>query len=242
MFKNLWRIIIPIFVMLLLGVMTLYAGFITIDTDDGVVDDNWPVDPFITDPTGDAVSGHDIVSAWVGSDDIIPNEYYFRLQREGIEIDDNGHFIAELDCNNNGSFDDDVDKRIIYVASADSLYFIPGQPTTAPTTPTPVYMPDTYGEVTDSGDIEWRVDTEELGSPCRDNIIALRFRTYNTFYAYFPDSTDSRDYIPPTYTSTPTSTATYTQTPTATATGTVTPTPTPTPSVYLFLPIIGLGE
>ncbi len=117
MLKNLWRIVIPIFIILLLVAMTLYAGFITIDTDDGIVDGNWPLEPVIIDPTGDSIiPEQDIVSVWVGSDDIVPNEYYFRLKRDDIENDGNYHFIADLDCNNNGNFDDDVDKRIIYIA------------------------------------------------------------------------------------------------------------------------------
>jgi hypothetical protein len=182
----------------LLIASTVFAAFFTINTNDGLDDPNWPVSPFTTDPTGDAPSNYDIQSFWAGTDANPPNNYYFRADLVGtlsMAIDD--YLFSRLDCNDNGSMADSVDVLIGYVPETDTLLVAQGDLTNLDSMPG-----SSLGEVTSSGNYEWRVPTSGGSvdwSACETGHIKIDLVTVdNDYFGGIQDQTTSHGFNVPT--------------------------------------------
>jgi hypothetical protein len=176
--RNSRRALLTVSLTLVIVLMTFtlaYAAFFSINTDDGLIDPNWPAAPFMTDPAGDAASiGNDIINFWFGSDGNPPSEFYFRADLAPAvppgnpSAGDGGmgplvFLIAKLDCDNNGSFVDDVDMWVVFNAykgetiSANGSLSLMDQ------------MPNTYGEFIGTTAFEWKTSTSGINldwGPC----------------------------------------------------------------------------
>jgi hypothetical protein len=105
---------------LLAGAALAGSNAITINTNDGLDDPNWTETPFRHDPAGDAGSGYDIRSFWVGADAYPPNTFFFRAELNAA-LPVEGYVEARLDCNLNGEYFDSSDISVIYVPFSSSI-------------------------------------------------------------------------------------------------------------------------
>lgn len=143
-------------VLVILTTFTIaYAAFISIDTNDGGVDTNWPAAPFRNDDSGDASTGYDIIDFWVGTDANPPTQYFFRADLDAAMSGTNPFLEARLDCNNNGIFDEAVDVLVDYVPGADETWVYAGNDINISHP-----QPATSGEETaTAGVYEWKAST-----------------------------------------------------------------------------------
>jgi hypothetical protein len=153
--KHVWVAIALTLIIVLMTFTIAYAAFISINTNDGLVDSNWPATPFLTDPTGDAAPGEDIQNFWVGTDANPPTVYFFRAQLATWMPTTSNYFLeTRLDCNNNGSFFDSADVVVDYSPMADLTDVLNGTFANEDT------QPNTFGEVTNAtGVYEWKAAT-----------------------------------------------------------------------------------
>ena len=112
---------------LLVFASVAYSAHVTINTDDGVVDENWDdVSVTITDGS-DTTADYDIVEAWVGNAED-NSAFYFRVNLAGTGHlpDDYSTLEARLDCNQDGDFTDAGDIVVYY--ALDTFLIGPGNP------------------------------------------------------------------------------------------------------------------
>ena len=114
---------------LLVFASVAYSAHVTINTDDGVVDENWDdVSVTITDGS-DTTADYDIVEAWVGNAED-NSAFYFRVNLAGTGQlpNDYSALEARLDCTQpaNGSFQDAEDVVVYY--ALDAFLVGPGNP------------------------------------------------------------------------------------------------------------------
>lgn len=131
-----------------------YAAFISINTNDGAVDVNWPATPFRNDAAGDASAGYDIINFWVGTDANPPTQYFFRADLDAAMSGTNPFLEARLDCNNNGNFEEAVDVWVDYIPATDDTQVWAGDLSVDHV------QPASYGEATSTtGVYEWKAAT-----------------------------------------------------------------------------------
>ena len=96
----------------ILLVTVAYAATTTIDTNDGSVDANWSqVTMLRDDPDDDGNTYAEIDSVWIGNNSSL-DTFYFRVDSL-MQSPDDELFVAKLDCNQNGNYDDAVDVAAI---------------------------------------------------------------------------------------------------------------------------------
>jgi hypothetical protein len=184
----------------LLAVSVVYAVFITVDTNDGVVDSNWGT-AFVTDPAGDSVcaagSFGDITNAYIGSSGTgTTDTFYFRVQGTGLSTGFTGRGVAHLDCNDNGIFTDSADRQVVYVIDEDSVYVLDGPGNFLTSDP----FDSTFGERIGTTDVEFKAtigDGTILGA-CASSQIGVYFASRNAGQGATCDTTSTREYNSPT--------------------------------------------
>ena len=133
-----------------------YAAYVTINTDNTVVD-NWSAVPVLYNDGGDVTANYDIADAWMGNDAASPSEFYFRVNLQGtgrLPID--SVLEARLDCNRNGFFNEAVDITIYYWITSGGEYLLEcrGDNSVCETNPT------SFGEeiLGTPNNYEWKAD------------------------------------------------------------------------------------
>jgi hypothetical protein len=185
-------------VLALLVVSVAYAVFVTVDTNDGVVDSHWGT-AAITDDAGDSTcaggSFGDITNVYIGSSGTTPtDEFYFRVQGTGFSTGSTGRGAAHLDCNNNGSFTDSVDRVVVYTIDDDYVVLLDGQSNILPA------FDSTFGEHIGTTDLEFKapVGDETILGACVSGQIGVYFASRNAALGATCDTTSTREYNTPT--------------------------------------------
>ena len=174
------HILLSLLLSLLIGLMTYtvaYAVFISIITDDGLLDGGWPVDPFPVVAVGGEDPGYNIQAFWVGTNADPPTEYYFRADLDAA-MPAGGFLEARLDCNGDGDFVDAVDVLVDYQPDVDGTVVLDGTETNIDS------QPDEYGEATDTDFVyEWKASTSGINvnwSACLANPVSIMLATMDS--------------------------------------------------------------
>ena len=150
--------IVASLVIALISASVACAAFISINTNDGLNDSNWPTTPTITDPNEGSINdNYDILNFWVGTDAATPGMFYFRAELAGIlpSCPGCGDFLeARLDCDNDGDFFEAADILVEYIPENDGVYVYNGDISTYDTESLSV-----KGEKTSTNAYEWRAPT-----------------------------------------------------------------------------------
>jgi hypothetical protein len=120
-------------IVVMLGVTLVYAVFLTINTNDGVIDSDWPSatpSPYVTDANNDAGGGNtDITAGYMATSGPAGTDFlYFRVDvASGSIAGVNQRLTAFIDCNNDGDFTDNngaagpTDLIVLYSPAADTI-------------------------------------------------------------------------------------------------------------------------
>ncbi len=149
------------------------ARWITVDTDDGLVDVGWG-DPFYRGSCdNEALDDRwEIRNAWVRNNG---TSIYFRLQTcAGPALDGNANLRASgaIDCNLDGDFTDPFetgpqgDRIVNYNPSADpdTIVIVSGSGQSV------AFYSDAYGERPDDTNMEWKADLKDFYPACRGSV------------------------------------------------------------------------
>ncbi|RMH01310.1 MAG: hypothetical protein D6706_02025 [Chloroflexi bacterium] len=182
MLKRVWRLIVIVLgVMFAGGVTAVHAIYLTIDTNDGMVDTNWTnaaPDPYMTDGAGDTTATIspeviDLLTAWVATDGSASTNYlYFRVDVTDASNPPVVHRVgAVFDCDNDGVVDPFNDLMVTYRPQADEVQARMG------INNTPYYTgPATDGESV-GNTYEWRVPKSVVSTNCAPVLSgAIRFQ------------------------------------------------------------------
>ena len=172
-------------------------GFITIDPNNGAIDDWSSVPVLRDDPNDDSTYGTDlryeIDKVWVGNNASPPTEFYFRVDYLGVATSANLYRV-KFDCNRNGSFSDAVDVYVDYSPEIDIVVQYQGSGGPGEYYPPPEAFGEAFG--TGPSSAEWKVGPIALGnvdwSACMGQIDIV-FQTAEGGSGPF-DSTVSRGY------------------------------------------------
>jgi hypothetical protein len=116
-----WALGVALLVALLVTGVAL-ADYITVNTDDGVLDSAWAGRSiFINDPSGDntGTAQYDLLEIFMGESGTNPTDYfYFLVQVNANNFTTVLNIAANLDCDNDGNFVEADDRRVLYSGGA----------------------------------------------------------------------------------------------------------------------------
>jgi hypothetical protein len=116
--KNRSFLLVTIVIVATLSVVSVvYAAYVTINTNNGAVDDWSSVPVLVSDGVDVSNSNYDINNAWMGNDAATPSEVYFRVDLVGGPLPSLGDSLeARLDCSTpaDGDFQDPEDMVVYY--------------------------------------------------------------------------------------------------------------------------------
>lgn len=159
------------------------AGWATINTDDGLVDPNWDA-PDYTDPcTFTSRQVDEIKNAWVRWDG---TAIYFRIETcagppltpksgSGL-LTKSMRAVAAIDCNNNGNFQEEADRLVVYYDNTgpnpDQVWLLTGTKDPVVQLPTTAYSEEVPSSSPTS--IEWQMPVQYIYPACRASTAALQ--------------------------------------------------------------------
>jgi len=174
-------------------VSTAAAKIAPINTNDNVWDSNWGNPMHIDTISGPA--GFDIDTFWVNTDASSPTTYYFGLSTIGT-LDTNAIVYFFIDCNDNNSFTDPVDRILEYDPLNDWVTEYTGDESTTE------FGADTDGEkISSGGNDSVEVMTTNAGtvswSTCQLANHQIKAEIWNDIITNVPDSSPSQSSTPP---------------------------------------------
>ncbi len=159
------------------------AGWTTINTDDGLVDPNWGTADYSDSCAFTSRQVDEIKNAWVRWDG---TAIYFRIEtcagppltpKSGTgPLTKSMRAIAAIDCNNNGNFEEDADRLVVYYDNTgpnpDQVWLITGTKNPVVQLPSTEYSEEVPTASPTS--IEWQMPIEYIYPACRASTGALQ--------------------------------------------------------------------
>jgi hypothetical protein len=101
------------------------AAPVTINTNDGLVDPNWPTPRYISSSDNPAIpNALEIKTGYLASN---PDRIYFRIQTYAAPASPTGYTaVAGIDCNNDNNTNDPYDRLIGYAPTGDYVWVADG--------------------------------------------------------------------------------------------------------------------
>lgn len=156
-----------VILLMLIAAPIVSAGWITINTDDGLVDSQWGTPVYTsTCSNGSLADGLEIRNAWRVNDG---TALYFRIETCGTATSyTNIRLGAGIDCNNDGDVVDPIsgggatgDRKAIFWISADQVWLVDGANNQV------IQMPDNSYSERITTNFEWRLPLSYLYPACR---------------------------------------------------------------------------